>query len=282
MKKFVVFAAILFLCQCKKDEEKPYPNENIVTDNAQASLYFHTVFREVVNAWHYIDQNKYEEGQYVDAGTSYPKYKGLTYNKSINPTTVTIEYNSWETNSLMLSGTITVRFDVHSYHSDGKVATVSLTDFSINQQYVVGGSTVKFNKKLEEKDSYTYTLLEGAAIHEKGYSMPVLISAAIANGQYERIEGSETLNQNDDVWLYSGVMTGMLHNDPDLKYTNTVNPTSTYRLEDGSERNGRVLYSMNCKFAEKGLSQITFSKRPAIGFIYSCLGYSFFSVTLVD
>ena len=280
MKNIVILAAIVLLCQCKKDPEEPYSNENIVMDNAQAALYFHTVFREAENAWAFIDSKNYEDGTYIDEASRSSIYKRLTYEESKK--TVVIDYNAWETNQLFLLGSITVEFAVNSYRGDGSTASVYLTDFSINQQSVVGGSSIKYRKvQNSDNDHYTYTLLDGAAIHEQGHAMPVLISATIANGQYERTEGNDTLIQEDDVWEYSGVMTGMLHNDPNLKYTNTVNPASTY-LENGESKDGKIHYSMDCTFARQGLSQITFLKRPAIAFIHSCSGYYFESVTHIE
>ena len=277
MRNFALFAAILFLCQCKKEPEVPYPNENIVMDNAQAALYFHTIFREVENSWAFIANADYEVGVYTDEASKLTNYKTLTYDEQ----NLKIEYNSWETNKLYLSGDLIVRFETASYRRDGKIANINIIDFSINGQRVVGTASIKFVKTVEEKDQYTFTLLDGAAIHKHGHAQPVLISSAINNGQYERIEGNESLTQEDDVWVYSGVTTGLLHDDPNLKYTNTVSPSSSY-LENGESIDGKIHYSMKCAFAQQGLSQITFAKRPAIAFIYDCSGYQFLSVAHID
>jgi len=270
VKNTIIFAAIIFLCQCKKEPEAPYSNENIVTDNAQAALYFHTIFREAENAWGFIDSMKYEKGKYPFEPNRFTTSKELTYNEK----TVTIEYNNWETNGLYLSGTITVSFGIGSFRKEGSIANIYLTDFSINQQYVVGGSSIKFIKKVavkekegEYNDTYTFTLLDGAAIHECGYSMPVLISCTIANGQYERSEGNKTFRQDNDVWVYSGVMTGMLHDDPNLKYTNTVMANYT---ENGVNKDGKVHFTTNCITAKQGRSQIKIPKRPDIIFEFDC------------
>jgi len=283
VKNIIIFAAIIFLCQCKKTPENHYPNENIVMDNAQATLYFHTVFREAENAWAFIDSMDYRDSTYYkesNKSTSYIKYTFKESEKPESEKTVTVDYYAWVTNQFLLEGTITVKFGIDSYRTVGSTASVYLTDFSINQQFVEASSTIKFNKTVDGKDTYTYTLRDGAAIHEQGYSaMPVLITCAIGNGQYERIEGNETLTQKDDVWVYSGVMTGMLRNDPNLKYTNTI--VDSYS-DNGDVKDRRVYYSMDCKFAEQGLSQITFLKRPLIVFEYGCNGYNFFTVTHFD
>ena len=278
LKNIIILAAIVFLYQCKKNPEEPYSNLDIVRDNAQAGLYFHTVFREAENAWAFIDSVGYKEGTYSDAANQPSIYKELDYNESTG--IATIEYCAWSTNHLLLSGNIKLIFDTCSYRSDGKLANIYFSDFSINGQSVVGESSIKYRKVANNaNDNYTFTLLDGTAIHKQGRSMPVLISSTVANGQYERIQGNETFSQDDDVWAFSGVMTGMLHNDPNLKYTNTVIPAATI---NGESQDIRIYYSMNCRFAQKGFSQITFPKRPDINFVYNCSEYIFDSVTRVQ
>ena len=283
MKNIIIFAAIIFLCQCKKTPENHYPNENIVMDNAQATLYFHTVFREAENAWAFIDSMDYRDSTYYkesNKSTSYIKYTFKESEKPESEKTVTVDYYAWVTNQFLLEGTITVKFGIDSYRTVGSTASVYLTDFSINQQFVEASSTIKFNKTVDGKDTYTYTLRDGAAIHEQGYSaMPVLITCAIGNGQYERIEGNETLTQEDDVWVYSGVMTGMLRNDPNLKYTNTVRPPYTDNSVNIDER---VYYTTDCITAKQGVSQIKIAKRPDIVFWYECNRCFFGSVEHMD
>ena len=278
LKNIIILAAFVFLCQCKKNPEEPYSNLDIVRDNAQAGLYFHAVFREAENAWAFINSIGYKEGTYPDAANQPSIYKEMAYNDSTD--IVTIEYRAWPTNHLLLSGCIKLRFDTCSYRIDGKLANVYLSDFSINGQSVVGESSIRYRKVANNtNDNYTFILLDGTAIHKQGRSMPVLISSTMANGQYERIKGNETFSQDDDIWAFSGVMTGMLHNDPNLKYTNTVIPTVTI---NGENEDIRIYYSMNCKFAQKGFSHITFPKRPDINFLYNCSEYIFDSVTRVQ
>ena len=279
MKKIITFAAVIFLCQCNRDTKEPFTNQDIVLYNAQAALYFHTVFREAENAWAFVDSMKYKEGTYPDAENKSSAVKKMTVTCDKSKVTLDIEYNSWETNLLLLSGTIKLKFDTCSYRKNGKDATVSLSDFSINGQPVLGESSIKFNRAVGGKDSYNFSLFEGSAIHEQGRSMPVLISCTVSNGQYERAEGNETFTQEDDVWVYSSVMTGMLRNDPNLKYTNTV--INSY-LDNGQNKDGRIYYSMNCKQAKQGISRITFLKRPEIVFFHGCSGYYFESVTHIE
>ena len=274
----VLFVAIICLCQCKKDKEVPYPSESIVKDNAQAAVYFHTVFREAENAWALIDSVHYEEGVYKDPANTITMYKELKYTESTK--TVVIDYNAWKTNNLLLIGRIIIDFGKDSYRRNAMPATVKLSDFSINGQDVVGESTITFTGN-SEKDLYAYSLIDGTAIRERGVSMPVLISGTISKGQYERIEGRETFSQEDDVWAYQGVMKGQLHNDPNLNYTNTVLATSMYTV-NGESRNGKIHYCMDCKTARQGMSQIKISGRSDITFAYDCSGYDFLTVTHVD
>ena len=273
-----MFAAIIFMCQCKKEKEVPYPNEDIVKVNAKAALFFHTVFREAENAWALIDSVQYAEDVYKDPANLTTKYKELKYSESAN--TVTIEYNAWETNNLLLIGRIVINFKKDSYRRSQMLATVILNNFSINGQDVVGESTITFTGN-SEKDLYTYTLLEGAAIREEGTSKPEQISCSISKGQYERIEGRKTFSQKDDLWSYQGVMKGKLRNDPNLNYTNTVLATSTYLIND-ENYNGIIYYSMNCTTAQKGISQIKIPGRSDIAIYYACSGYKFLTVTHVD
>jgi len=278
-----LFAAIVFLSQCKEKSEEPYPNEYIVGDNAQAALYFHAIFREAENVWAYIDSMGYAEGVYRVPESPSTEYKLLNCtedeDKTKNTNTVIVEYNDWKINRLSLAGTIRVIFtNDSSYRKNGKVANVYLDDFSINGQDVVGESTIKFTGN-STKDLYTYTLLNGSAIYQQGSSKPVLISGAISNGQYERVEGMETFSQDDDVWSFHGVMTGQLRNDPDLKYTNTVSATYT---EDGQNKDGKVYYDMDCTTAQKGRSLIKIKGRPDILYEYDCSRCIFQTVAHVD
>ena len=278
IQRIIILAVVIAaLIQCKKNPEEPYSNEKIVMDNAQAALYFHTVFCEAEFAWAFADINKYEDITLSDD----PKRK-LSYwhnsNEKANDS-VAIEYNDWVLNNhLSLSGTIIVTFsNDSSYRKDRKTASVLLSDFSINRQSVVGEATITYRKTTTNpNDQYVYTLLNGSFIREAGTSA-MLISCVIANGQYERIEGNETLAQNDDdVWAFSGVMTGMLHDDPNLKYTNTVTATLSV---NGVNEDVRVYYTMDCRTAYQGLSQIRIAKRPDIIFEYGCSKLYFESTT---
>jgi len=277
IKDIIIFAAIIFLCQCKKETRGPYPNDRIVEDNAQAALYFHTVFREAENAWAFIDSVDYAEDVYKDPASTLTIYKELTYDESTK--TVTIKYNGWRTNHLFLMGNIAVAFSKDSYRKNGMSAIVYLSDFSINGQNVVGEPSIRYTGN-NEKVQYTYTL-NNAAIHELGNSKPVLITGSISNGQYERTEGNETLTQDDDVWVYSGEMKGQLHNDPNLNYTNTVSATATYTV-NGESLNGKVQYVIDCKTALQGMSLIKIKGRSDITFIYNCSECYLISVTHVD
>lgn len=290
-KIIISVIACVALSQCKKDSEESYSNENIVIDNAQASLYFHTVFREAEDAWAFIHSKDYEKGVYTDPANTSAVYKTTSFTaESETKDSVFIEYHDWKPNHVTLTGRIIVVFDNDSsYRKDGKTANVILSGFSINGQNVAGESTMRYRKAANNNDQYTYTLLNGSAICEKGNSMPVLISCAIANAQYERVKGSKPLeseedddegeeDDEDDVWAFSGTMSGMLHNDPNLKYTNTVTATP-YMLNDET-KNGRVHFTKDCRTASEGISQVRISGRPDIVYIYVCSYIYFESTTL--
>jgi len=283
IKNIVLFVAIIFLCQCNKESEAPYANEDIVRDNAQAALYFHAIFCEAENVWAFIDSMDYAEGVYQDPANTQTAYKELTCTEvesasSVN-NTVIVEYKNWKTSHLSLAGRMRVVFsNDSSYRKNGKVANVYLDDFSINGQDVAGESTIKFTGT-SEKDLYTFTLLNGSAIYRLGRSNTALISCAITNGlQYERVEGRETFSPEDDLWAYHGAMTGQLRNDPALKYTNTVSATYT---ENGASKDGRVRFDMNCTTAQSGRALIKIQGRSDILFAYDCSQCIFLTVTQV-
>jgi hypothetical protein len=241
--------------QCKDDEEKTtYPNISIVADNAVAAVCFHTIFREVENAWALVDSVSY-----TDLNINYQKEhrtKSLSYVASSG--IITIEYHAWATNFKSLGGTINVEIPILSYGVKDMLAKISLSGFSIDGQDITGGgnSTLKYNKgETDENDKYLFNL-SNTDIHEMGVNKPVLISGSISNGLYERTEGGDTPSMNDDEWKYTGNMTGMLMNDPKLKYTNRV-------IE-------ALYFTMNCKTAKKGHAQITIAGREEIRFLYGC------------
>ena len=272
----IIILAVFFVTfsQCKKSPEEPYSNENIVMDNAQAALYFHAVFCEAENAWAFAHINDYEEKTDGDSK------KKLTYlHGSKNKDSVAIEYHDWELkHHLSLTGKIIVTFDNDSsYRKDSKTAGILLSEFSINGQTVVGEAAIRYRKTTTNpNDQYVFTLLNGSAIRETGNAM--LISCIISNGQYERIEGNETIAQDDDdVWAFSGVMTGTLHDDPNLKYTNTMSATP-YMLNNET-KDGKLRYRMDCSTASEGSSLIKIAKRPDIIYFYGCSELYFESTT---
>jgi len=233
-------------------------------DNAQAMLFFHTIFREAENAWAFVHEKNYESFTFTDEKnpTITKKYIYDTANKDI-----TITYRAWVTNKLLLVGTIRVRFEINSYLSDGMLANIFLPDFSINGHDVRGESSIRRSSD----NKYVFNFVDGS-IHEQGVSMPVLITGNIDNGQYERIEGGDKFSQDDDVWAYSGTMTGMLHEEPKLTYTNKVID------ENDATISGTVYFTMNCKTIEKGVSLITIPERPDIIYGYYCSEVRFISV----
>ena len=275
---------ILLLVHCKKESETPYPDDNILLDNAMATVYFHTVFREAEHAWAFIDSKKYISGDYPDPANTPQKYRKFTYNEETN--SVSIEYNAWVSTSfpnLLLIGNIYVTFEKNVYRNNGAVANVRLNGFSINGQMVAGESKITSQKgEKSEYDYYSYVLLKGAAIHEKGNSMPVLISGESRDGRYIRTAGVATLAQeDDDVWTYSGTMEGRLGKDQSLTYTNSVLSSITYTDEDGEKQDGTVRFTADCNFAKKGIAQIKIPGRPDITYQYSCSGVDYVTVTHV-
>ena len=283
----LLFFTIILLVHCKKEPEKPYLDEFILRDNAMATVYFHTVFREAENAWAFIDVKEYISGEYPDPANVEPtKCRNFSYDNEKN--IVTIEYNAWVSTSfpnLLLAGNIFVSFDKLKYRVNGAAATVRLNGFTINGQMVTGESKITYQKvENSEYDHYNYThvVVGGVApsIHEKGISMPVLISGAISNARYIRTAGSKTkAKEEEDIWTYSGTMTGKLGKGQSLNYTNAI--LSSYIDEDGKAIDGTVLFTAKCDFAEKGVAQIKIPGRPDITYSYNCSGADYVTITHV-
>ena len=277
IKDFIILAvAFVTLSQCGEKPDRHYSNEEIVASNALAALYFHTIFCEAENAWAVVSSLGYGSQEHTETNANTNIYKKVTFDESTN--TATIEYNGWSVNHLLLDGSITVAFDTGSYRIANSNAIVHLIDFSIEGQTVTGGASIQY-KHVEEdaNDQYSFILFSDAIIYEKGERQPVLISASIAAGNYERIEGGETLSQNDDVWKYWGAMNGMIHENPNLVYENTV--LSTYYDQDGEIREGNVLYAAYCKIQMSGVATITISERDDIIYMYGCTAIYFESET---
>jgi len=257
-----LLVVFLVFSQCDSTEDEPYSNISIIVDNAKAAMYFHTVFREAERAWYVVDSMDYKS--FVDtvtAGTAI--FKIYTYDDEAN--TVTVSYNAWVTdNGLALMGTLRVGFEKFSYRVNGRIASVSLTNFSINNQDIRGVDARITNRNEEDEnhnDLYDFTIPAGAAIHEVGIHMPVIISASITNGRYERAE--------DGAWIYwGGTMSGMIRGDVNLSYSNTIISTSTNLA--GETVDTRLRYSADCIIAQWGVSKIVVSGRPDIFFEYRC------------
>ena len=278
-----MLAAVAILCQCKEKPQEPYANERIAIDNAKAAMYFHVVFQEAENAWAFIDGEDYNAGDYPAPGNTQTSYKDLKCSVEDNAVTVTIVYNGWKTtNDNLLFGNIRVVFLEHSYRRPEELlANVHLDDFSINGQDVTGQATIRYRHVEDsENDHYAFTLSAGAAIHEVGHRTPQIMTCAVNNGQYERVEGNETFSMDDDVWAFHGTMTGRLRNDPSLNYTNIV--TATVTTTDGNSIDGRLHFNMLCEIAQRGFSQIKIPERPDIFVAYHCKLSELDSVTHIQ
>ena len=266
MKRVIIFAVVLLaFIQCKEEDNGNYSNFDIVFDNAQAALYFHIIFCEAENAWAIVDDKNYESFEYTfQDPENQNTFKKIIYDAE--ESTVTIEYNAWIPKNL--NGTISVDFEADSYRK-GEAARISLTGFSIEGQNITGNLVIQYKStENDENDLYTFNVLEGAAIRKKDNNKAVLITASIANGDYERVAGGETiLQQDDDEWKFWGIMRGMLRDRPNMKYTNTI-------LHESAAH-----YSMGCITAKQGYSLITIPGRDNIECIYDCSDIHYHVVT---
>jgi len=263
--KFLLICIFVALVSCKdENEEEPYSNLEIVLDNAQASLYFHTIFREAENAWAFVADKNYEPFEpehFGPLGANF--YKTISCSTVGNIITATIVYQTWITNSLNLGGTIKVEFDRLSFRSSTKTAMVSLTQFSIEGQNVTGGMVLTYIAG-SDNDRYEMRLIQNPTIQERGaHNMPVLISISQGSGNYERIKGGRSFSQFEDEWKYWGAISGRLRDNPNMTFTNTV-------VETVANEDAAVYYDMNCGTATRGKASIIISGRDDIDFEYRC------------
>jgi hypothetical protein len=280
----LLVVVVALFAQCKKDPEETYSNDRIMLDNAMAASYFHTVFREAENAWALVDSMKYVQGTYHDPASKPIEYKTKTITYDDASGKVTVTYSSWLEANQSLIGTIYFNVAKNAYQPQSadipSVITVHLIDFSINQQSVTGSCRIQYSYVADsESDHYACTFLDGSAIYEAGANMPVIITGATSNGKYERIKGGQTYTQKDDEWTYSSTVTGMLYDDPNMKYTNTVLPGY---IVNGEERSGALLFAPNCTVARQGASQIKIMGRPDIVYFYECSGVYYESTNDAD
>ena len=282
----LIISVVLFfvLNQCKEDDLVGYTNLDIVVDNSQAALYFHTIFREAENAWAIVHSKGYED--FTEVFEQQHTYKKMTYDEEENE--VTIEYHEWLSHNLNLGGTIHLNLsNKDSFRKQREFIGVLLSDFSIEGQIITGSASLQYNTPAREDDDeeeeedyeepndrYIFNLSDGI-IREQGVRMPTLITAAITGGNYERTAGSETLSPDDDEWRYDGTMTGMLREMPGMNYRNVVVPAIVI---DGQNVEAAIYYDMICKTALRGYSVITVQGR-VIEFVYLCDAIEFYNET---
>jgi len=263
--KIIIIIAIGFvfvLSQCK-NEDDTYSNSEIVLDNVNASLYFHTVFREAEYAWAVVDSFfKYSTSEpYIEWHHKNNKtFRQLTYSDTAKIHVATVEYFEWEINNLILDGTFTILVDTFNnrYRLSRSTITVNLNDFFINEQHVSGSSKIQCLNVDSITDIYSYNLLNGASIRMKGNNMPILITSTIPDGRYERKAGRDTFEQHDDIWTFWGTMRGMIRESPNLNYTTTV------------IRDYALIYSMSCDYALDGIAKVTIKDFPDVYYRYEC------------
>ncbi len=272
--------SVLSLCYCKKDDEgSSYTVDDIVYTNSQAAVYFHTMFREAENAWAIVDSIKYSTDPYEEKNGS--AYKKITFKETEAQISVTVEYNAWMSGTFLLGGSMTIILPGKFYRVKDKAANVTLNSFSINGQRVIGTATLMYRvvEGNEKNDHYDYSLADAAIYHAKESPAQRLITAGITNGKYERIGGGATVKQNDDIWSYTATMKGLLYDDPNMAYTNTILSTQEYELIKGDKLTGIVNFSFSCKTAQKGMSQVVISGWPDMIYVYNCDGVVYLAQT---
>ncbi|MDR1666584.1 MAG: hypothetical protein LBS03_02670 [Bacteroidales bacterium] len=228
----VVISAVMPCgCGSGSDDDEGYETRVMVTDVTQAYLYYWLIFREAENAWALVHEAGYAAGETTRENGRSISYQLTEGGKGI----VSVVFDGWRQHTAILSGTMTVDLpvDKDSYRQNGRVS-ISLSKFSINGQQVTGFATITFSAA-GEIDQYAYSLTE-AAIYDSDDEQ-ILITCSMSGGRFQRIDGSATTaSPEDDLWAFNGNMTGMLHNQSSLKYTNTVDNSHWLVYEWGCDR----------------------------------------------
>jgi hypothetical protein len=209
-------AVVLTLLQsgCHKDDASYSPG-TMVIDVSQAYMYYFIIFREAETAWAQVHENGYRYGE--KTGNSNRTIQLDSLNKKIYIDVHLKDY-TWE--STVLSGKFTIALTADSSYLKKDKATISLDSLFINKQKVEGFSTITHTLN-EETDQYSYILASGSIYSVDGED--ILITSAVSGGTLLRTAGSATIaTPEDDVWTFTGTMTGKIRNSESLKYSNTV------------------------------------------------------------
>ncbi|MDR2038389.1 MAG: hypothetical protein LBQ60_10750 [Bacteroidales bacterium] len=264
LKNIIIVAlAVILLPTCKKDDDEvEYTPIDMVGDVVWATSYYSVIFREAEDAWALVDKNNYSTDPITEENES--RKKTITFKEpSEGKFVVDIEYNAWSLNDMTLMGTITIDLpDKEVYGQSGRTAVIKLTNrFSVNGQIVTGNMpiTCRFVTEGETQiDRYDYKL-NTASIHSLEDDKKVIITCDVTNGSYTRIEGAETkADPKDDVWSFTGTMTGMLRDDANFTYSNTVSGTEGETL----------LFKSTCYKALQGVCKLTVKGKSDMHYTY--------------
>jgi hypothetical protein len=253
-----VFMAIMLLMQsgCRKDDNASGNPGTMVTDVAQAYMYYFFIFREAETAWALVHENGYLTGTVLDTENRTISY--VFSDKGKYSIDIVLKDWTWNASSATLSGKITVDLPADSSYMKKDKATISLSDFFINQQEVKGFSTITYSQN-EEIDYYGYVLASGSIYSVDGND--ILITSAITSGTFQRAQGSATIaTPDDDIWTFNGTMTGKIRNAATLQYSNTVATQAP------------PVFDWNCsRKAQQGVCKLTVGKQEIIyDYGYDC------------
>jgi hypothetical protein len=202
----VVFAGMVILSSCRKDEEQDKNNYRSAIDNATAENMFDDVFRQATDgvnaAQDSVEGTRSQENMLSSCATlTITPFDLVTF-----PKTVVVDFGT--TNCLGSDGRYrrgSVEMSCTGWYRDsGTVITVTPHNYYVNDNYVQGVKTLT-NNGHNTSSNLTYTLVvNGTVTTSEG-------TISWSSTRYnEWIEGESTvLNPYDDVYLITGSASGV-------------------------------------------------------------------------
>ncbi|MDR1672192.1 MAG: hypothetical protein LBS09_01820 [Bacteroidales bacterium] len=227
IKRSVILAGwvVLMPYACNRDKSSSVNPAEAVVSVTQAHLYHYVIFREAEYAWGAAHRNGYTELPMSD--TDGHGQRTITYRTTESgKSEVEAAYTAWQWGNMSISGILTVDLpDKNLYRQKDKQASIRLTGFSINGQTVTGYATFRYAGN-DSDDHYSYSF-SNAAIYGAD-EQQILILSSISAGNFVRKAGSDTADQDDDRWTFTGTMSGNLNNNTSLTYSNSVTEEMTF------------------------------------------------------
>lgn len=229
----LIAASVLVFTACRKDKDDDIDLDyTSASDNARAEDAFSDIMAQVDKA---VTDNGLRDA--CDAT--------VTFDTVATPHVITLDFgdvNCTTLNGRLRRGRIHVSYTGH-YRDQGTVITITPENYYVNNNLVLGTKTVT-NMGLDANGHIYFTVVVNGSL-TAGDGSWIATHAAARTRTW--IEGSDTPEWSDDVYLITGGGSGVNRNS--VPYT--VSITNALRVE------------MDCPFITQGTVQITPTGRPA-------------------